>query len=95
MGLDMYVSVTNVPLFQDVDFELRRDQYEDFHIFPRNYWGLYSVMERLYICKGGNSRAFNCDKMRLTLRDLATLEKYIMQQPAGYFEDDNDEPDFA
>jgi hypothetical protein len=107
MGLDMYalrVADGGARPMPDVDAKFTSDSraFDDegnplYRIIKRKffYWrkhpALHVWMKRLYEKKGGLSREFNCDNVRLTFRDLDALEATVnrseLPYPAGFIFD--------
>jgi hypothetical protein len=81
MGLDMYAS-SFAPNPENTDISVQRDsegnmiaEGKEFHYW-RKHHDLHGWMERLYQSKGGTN-TFNCEHVRLTLKDLGDLKRAI------------------
>lgn len=81
MGLDMYAFTVNADDAGDNVVDLKRYDDNDKELFPKEeifYWrkfnALHGWMEDLYRLKGGTSESFNCNTVRLDLKDLDRLE---------------------
>ena len=92
MGLDMYAWRVKS---EDVinDFEVTRNDTGGAPLEELFYWrkhhDLHGWMERLYHEKGGEANSFNCEKVRLSMEDLARLEKDVLAnklpETSGFF----------
>jgi hypothetical protein len=89
MGLDMYVYTTPVKPSSPVGFEIPElidalyngitievDHIRELHYW-RKHWSLHTVMEQLYLEKGGADEGFNCVNLQLIDSDLEYIEKAV------------------
>lgn len=89
MGLDMYVrgitEIENAPSHGCLDYDAM--EADGAEVFELKYWrkfnNLHGWMERLYADKGGTEQ-FNCQSVRLTLEDLARLEREVLEEPGAF-----------
>ena len=76
MGLDMYA--WTVPAewagAREVDYQPDADRNTDELFYWRKFNALHGWMEDLYRQKGGDKESFNCTTVRLSEKDLDTLE---------------------
>jgi hypothetical protein len=96
MGLDMYafsLPADSIPDDTQVDFAQPAGIRPTELFYWRKHHDLHGWMGQLYVAKGGASPDFNCDRVRLTLEDLADLEDAVKENalPAtsGFFFGDN------
>lgn len=76
MGLDMYAyKVAHKETNKDVGPMI--NQSEDW--YWRKFNHLHGWMKRLYTAKGGTDPDFNCVSVRVSLEDLAQLEKEALE----------------
>lgn len=97
MGLDMWAQRTSPGNLTDPDAQVDLAFKDSDAAVELSYWrkhhDLHGWMHQLYQCKGGASEQFNLNTVRLTLEDLAELEKAVVNNklPAtyGFFFGDN------
>jgi hypothetical protein len=87
MGLDMFAYAVPEDKVVD-DFSHCAEKPEELHYW-RKHHDLHGWMERLYRNKGGTAEQFNCVAVRLTLEDLAILDRDLMYnrlpETTGFF----------
>ena len=82
MGLDMYAFTVSAKDAGDNVVDLKRYDENDVHetissteiFYWRKFNALHGWMEDLYRLKGGTAVSFNCNTVRLDLKDLDRLE---------------------
>lgn len=97
MGLDMFVFAVRAEKVKeanvDVDICFKDLGIEQDEVHEVAYWrkhhDLHGWMQRLYEKKGGKDPQFNCNKVRLTEKDLDDLETAIqdgtLPSTSGFF----------
>ena len=79
MGLDMYVEEVSIRVVVD-DVTIDPDEYHSSKEiwYWRKHHALHKWFRQLYFDKGGSRESeFNGDRVRIRLKDLDALEKYI------------------
>lgn len=76
MGLDMYAFTVPAEWAGDTvtDYTPDADRKSEELYYWRKFNALHGWMEDLYRLKGGTSESFNCNTVRLDLKDLDRLE---------------------
>lgn len=74
MGLDMYAFTIPAADAGDNVVDLKRPENAEEIFYWRKFNALHGWMEDLYRLKGGTSESFNCNTVRLDLKDLDRLE---------------------
>ena len=84
MGLDMYAT-----LYRAVDAQnIQTDIFDEEEVAPLFQWrkhpNLHGWMEHLYRAKGGTSKEFNGNSVRVDSADLDALEKAVIEGRLPY-----------
>lgn len=74
MGLDMYAFTVSAADAGDNVVDLKLPENAEQIFYWRKFNALHGWMEDLYRLKGGTSESFNCNTVRLDLKDLDRLE---------------------
>ena len=74
MGLDMYAFTIPAADAGDNVVDLKLPESAEQIFYWRKFNALHGWMEDLYRLKGGTSESFNCNTVRLDLKDLDRLE---------------------